>query len=110
VQPDDSAIKEQSDQGVALKLTPKDEDGGNVQQRELLHALRAMRAGDFTVRLPADLLGLPGKIAETFNDIVEANQRMAEQLEDVGQQGWTAPMLLSESDAESGQYWPADGG
>ena len=85
MQPDDSAIVKPKNHGVALKLTSKAEDGGSVQQRELLQALRSMRAGDFTVRLPVDLLGLPGKIAETFNDIVEANQHMAEQLEDVGQ-------------------------
>ena len=85
MEPDDSTIKEPTDRDVAPKLTSKDEDSGSVQQRELLQALRAMRAGDFTIRLPVDLLGLSGKIAETFNDIVEANQRMAEQLEGVGQ-------------------------
>jgi HAMP domain-containing protein/CheY-like chemotaxis protein/signal transduction histidine kinase len=51
----------------------------------LLHALQAMRVGDFSVRLPRDQLGLVGKIADTFNEIVAANQRMAQQLEQVGQ-------------------------
>jgi HAMP domain-containing protein/CheY-like chemotaxis protein/GAF domain-containing protein len=51
----------------------------------LLHALQAMNVGDFSVRLPSDEVGLAGKIADTFNQIVAANQRMAEQLETVGQ-------------------------
>ncbi|WP_245422436.1 HAMP domain-containing protein [Alsobacter soli] len=44
-----------------------------------------MRVGDFSVRLPANRTGLTGKIADTFNEIVAANQRMASQLEKVGQ-------------------------
>ena len=51
----------------------------------LLHALQAVRVGDFSVRLPGDRTGLAGKIADTFNEIVAANQRMAQQLERVGQ-------------------------
>src|SRR5579862_1214884 len=52
---------------------------------ELLHAMQAMRLGDFSVRLPDDHTGLTGKIADVFNEIVAANQRMAHQLEQVGQ-------------------------
>jgi HAMP domain-containing protein/CheY-like chemotaxis protein/signal transduction histidine kinase len=52
---------------------------------ELLHALRAMRVGDFSVRMSGDRVGIIGKIADTFNDIVATNQRMARQLERVGQ-------------------------
>src|SRR5262245_32027052 len=53
--------------------------------RDLLRALQAVRVGDFSVRLPGDRTGLMGKVADTFNDIVSANQRMAQQLERVGQ-------------------------
>src|SRR5579863_1770206 len=52
---------------------------------ELLHAMQAMRKGDFSVRLPDDHTGLAGKIADVFNEIVAANERMAHQLEQVGQ-------------------------
>jgi HAMP domain-containing protein/CheY-like chemotaxis protein/predicted transcriptional regulator len=52
---------------------------------ELLAALQAMRVGDFSVRMAGDRLGIEGKIADTFNEIVAANQRMAQQLERVGQ-------------------------
>ncbi|MBA4100551.1 MAG: hybrid sensor histidine kinase/response regulator, partial [Rhodospirillum sp.] len=44
-----------------------------------------MRVGDFSVRLPRDQVGLAGKIADTFNEIVAANERMAQQLEQVGE-------------------------
>src|SRR3982075_4109120 len=53
--------------------------------QDLLHALQAMRSGDFSVRMPGDHLGIEGKIADTFNEIVAANQRMAMQLDRVGQ-------------------------
>jgi HAMP domain-containing protein/CheY-like chemotaxis protein/signal transduction histidine kinase len=57
----------------------------SLDPQSLLAALQAVRAGDFTVRLPGDRTGLDGKIADTFNDIVAANQRMAEELARVGQ-------------------------
>ena len=51
----------------------------------LLQSLRAMRAGDFSVRMGVEQDGMIGKIADTFNDIVAANERMAQQLDRVGQ-------------------------
>jgi HAMP domain-containing protein/CheY-like chemotaxis protein/signal transduction histidine kinase len=56
-----------------------------VAAGNLLEALQAMRRGDFSVRMPSDQVGVAGKIADTFNEIVAANQRMAQQLEHVGQ-------------------------
>src|SRR5258707_14080775 len=53
--------------------------------QDLLQALQAMRSGDFSVRMTGSHLGIEGKIADTFNEIVAANQRMAQQLERVGQ-------------------------
>ncbi|HUJ03094.1 MAG TPA: HAMP domain-containing protein, partial [Rhizomicrobium sp.] len=53
--------------------------------RELLLALQSVRAGDFSIRLSGERIGLMGKIADTFNDIVTANERMAQQLERAGQ-------------------------
>src|SRR6266480_4929243 len=60
-------------------------DGTPDSLQDLLHALQAMRGGDFSVRMTGDHLGIEGKIADTFNEIVAANQRMAQQLEHVGQ-------------------------
>src|SRR5205807_9418725 len=51
----------------------------------VLAALQTMRDGDFSVRLPGSWTGLAGKIADTFNDIVGANQQMAQELNRVGQ-------------------------
>lgn len=53
--------------------------------RQLVIGLQAMRDGDFSVRMPADWTGLGGKIADTFNEIIAANQWMAEELKRVGQ-------------------------
>ena len=52
---------------------------------EILQGLQAVKAGDFTVRIRGDWDGLPGKIADTFNDIIASNQRMADQLHRVGE-------------------------
>src|SRR5688572_19666633 len=52
-----------------------------LETRQLLNALIAIRSGDFSARLPEDWLGLNGKIADVFNDVVEMNQRMARELE-----------------------------
>ncbi|HYK51241.1 MAG TPA: hypothetical protein VEU94_16065, partial [Terriglobales bacterium] len=60
-------------------------NGTSDPMQDLLHALQAMRAGDFSVRMTGDHVGIEGKIADTFNEIVAANQRMAQQLERVGQ-------------------------
>src|SRR5437879_5971895 len=67
------------------KPQPPTTNGTSDPMQDLLHALQAMRAGDFSVRMTGDHLGIEGKIADTFNEIVAANQRMAHQLEHVGQ-------------------------
>jgi HAMP domain-containing protein/CheY-like chemotaxis protein/signal transduction histidine kinase len=72
---------------VALKETPKNGANGNGTSdlNNLLFALQAMKVGDFSVRMAGDKLGIEGKIADAFNEIVAANERMAKQLENVGQ-------------------------
>jgi len=52
---------------------------------KLLLALQSVRDGDFSVRLASDQTGLAGKVADTFNEIVSANHRLARELERVGQ-------------------------
>jgi len=51
----------------------------------ILGALQTMREGDFSVRLPGYWTGLHGKIADTFNEIVAANQQISRELTRVGQ-------------------------
>jgi len=58
--------------------------GQRNELSELLTALQAVRDGDFSVRLPGDWTGLEGKIADTLNEIVAANARIADELERVG--------------------------
>src|SRR5262245_25806844 len=45
----------------------------SLERGEFLKAMRALRKGDFTVRLPMDLTGIDGEIATAFNDVVEMN-------------------------------------
>ncbi len=51
----------------------------------ILSSLQTMRDGDFSVRLPGSWTGLPGKLADTFNEIVSSNQQIAHELRRVGQ-------------------------
>jgi HAMP domain-containing protein/CheY-like chemotaxis protein/signal transduction histidine kinase len=51
----------------------------------VLSSLQTMREGDFSVRLPGTWTGLPGKLADTFNEIVGSNQQIARELRRVGQ-------------------------
>jgi HAMP domain-containing protein/signal transduction histidine kinase/CheY-like chemotaxis protein len=73
---------------MATLPAPTTED---IDIATLLTALRALRKGDFSARLPVRWLGLAGKVADTFNDIVEMNERLAAELERlnrvVGKQG-----------------------
>jgi HAMP domain-containing protein len=62
-----------------LAAAAKDESGLNKSM--LLHVLIAFKKGDFSVRLPNDLEGIDGKIADAFNDVIELNERMANELE-----------------------------
>jgi len=50
-----------------------------LDRGRLLKVLRAFRNGDFSVRLPLDLVGIDGEIAEAFNDAVEMNESIAEE-------------------------------
>ena len=76
---------------VSKKRSSRPDDGdasdanSPIELQNLLQSLRAMRAGDFSVRMTGEQDGLIGKIADTFNDIVASNERMAQQLERVGQ-------------------------
>src|SRR5437588_561770 len=69
---------------------PTPSNGGHVAGAEgpslavILAGLQTMRDGDFSVRLPGSWTGLEGKIADTFNEIVAANEQMAQELKRVG--------------------------
>ncbi|HEX8430718.1 MAG TPA: HAMP domain-containing protein, partial [Longimicrobium sp.] len=55
-------------------------DGEILSIRRLLTAMRALRAGDFTVRLPESADPLMGEIFDTFNEIASLNDRVAREV------------------------------
>ncbi|MFZ0266464.1 HAMP domain-containing protein [Caulobacter sp.] len=55
-----------------------------LDNHQLLAALRAFRRGDFSVRLPTDLSGLDGELAEAFNDAVNLNDQISKEFERLG--------------------------
>ena len=80
-------VDEQPPRGTALAETHprigqngKGQESSNAELVAILASLQTMRDGDFSVRLPGHWVGIPGKIADTFNEIVAANQQMAQEL------------------------------
>src|SRR5215831_8035976 len=59
-------------------------NGNELDNGQLLAALMAFNRGDFSARLPEDWTGVPGKIADTFNAVIEKNERMTRELERIG--------------------------
>jgi len=51
--------------------------------KALLNVLTALKKGDFSARMPADLTGMAGKIADTLNDIIESNELLSKGITDV---------------------------
>ena len=78
------------EQGVPIARRPGNGQGANGsatdaslnggQSVAVLSALLAVKKGDASVRLPLDWHGLPGKIADAFNDVVELNARKQQEL------------------------------
>ena len=52
-----------------------------VDAAALLDSLVALKKGDFSVRLPVHWTGTAGKIADTLNDVIEQNAKLASELE-----------------------------
>src|ERR1700748_823350 len=59
-------------------------NGTDFDMSQLLSALMAFKRGDFSARLPENWTGVPGKIADTFNEVIEANERITRELERIG--------------------------
>jgi HAMP domain-containing protein/signal transduction histidine kinase/DNA-binding response OmpR family regulator len=56
-----------------------------LERRQVIAALRSFRRGDFNVRLPDDLHGPDGELAQLFNEVVDLNQQMTAELERLSQ-------------------------
>ncbi len=79
-----------------------------LDTRLLLNTLLALKKGNFSTRMPSDWTGMPGKIADALNDIIETNQNMAAAILDVSRvvgREWTfdATRLGSEDDRRAGR-------
>src|SRR5690348_15575255 len=57
-----------------------------LDRGELLKALRALKRGDFSARMPLNLTGIDGEIAQTFNDVVELEEAKAAEIARVADQ------------------------
>jgi signal transduction histidine kinase/HAMP domain-containing protein/ActR/RegA family two-component response regulator len=68
-----------------------------LDRGELLKALRAFKRGDFSVRMPLNLNGTDGEIAQTFNDVVELEGAKAAEIarvaDQVGKEGQTTARI-----------------
>lgn len=58
-------------------------DTDSLDLKQLLRTLAEVKKGNFSSRMPLDHTGVAGKIADTLNDIIEMNERMAMELERV---------------------------
>src|SRR5437773_12494506 len=71
--------------GIPLPPAPakrqKQQPTDRVDETRLLEVLTARRHGNFAPRLPLKWTGVGGKVADTVNEIMEANQRLARELE-----------------------------
>ncbi|GIO86284.1 histidine kinase [Paenibacillus faecis] len=63
--------------------SPPPRDG--IDAGELLNALVAMKKGDFTFRMPYDKTGIAGKVADTFNEIMDMQENLAGEIRTVAQ-------------------------
>src|SRR5256714_581412 len=74
-----------------LHVAPQTLAPPTAERRALLRALRALQKGDFAVRMPLDMGGSDREVAQAFNDVVEMNQSIADELaricRDVGRAG-----------------------
>ncbi len=52
-----------------------------IDRRQLVSALRALRRGDFSVRLPEEVDGIDGEIATLFNEVVGMNNSLTKEFE-----------------------------
>ena len=52
-----------------------------TEMTALLGALSSLQKGKTDVRLPVEWTGVAGKVADAFNDVVELNERMADELD-----------------------------
>ena len=59
-------------------------DSRELDQAVLLRVVTEFKRGNFSVRMPDGWTGTAGKVADTLNEVIEANQRLGRELARVG--------------------------
>src|SRR5271154_6237401 len=59
---------------------PPEQRSDELDEAVLLTVLADVKRGDFSVRMPLTWTGVPGKIADTLNDVISANQTLGDEL------------------------------
>ncbi len=96
-----------TDQEGAAQASPEEAAQPEVMPaRQLLGALRGLRQGDFSVRLPLEYTGISGELAQVVNDVVALNQRLAAELARVSRVvGKEGKLLQRATLGEAGGGW-----
>ncbi len=80
-------------------------DHQGLDKKKLYAALLALKQGDFNVCIDEDWIGLDGKIASVFNEVVGLNRQLSKELEKVGRIVGKEGKILQRS-----SLGPVDGG
>src|SRR5213596_3407241 len=83
-------------------------NGSELDTRQLLAALMAFKRGDFSARLPDDWTGVSGKIADTFNAVIETNERLTQELERIVHEVGKAGRITQRASLNNVSYSWAD--
>src|SRR5215213_3500837 len=59
---------------------PEHGNGDRLDEAVLLSVLSDVKNGDFSVRMPLDWTGVPGKIADRLNEVIAANETLGADL------------------------------
>src|SRR5262245_26062760 len=70
-----SVVASDTETGVAVARMRMNGGNGAGFSNSLLTAMLSFRDGDFSTRLPNNLIGVEGKIADAFNEIVTLSDR-----------------------------------
>src|SRR6187399_1269528 len=89
-----------------MPVLQQEQSLSTTELNALLNGLMALKKGRRGARLPLDWTGVAGKVADAFNDVVEQNERMAEELARlsrvVGKEGKLSQRL---SVGDVGGFW-----
>ena len=79
----DSYHQHKTSEGVSesVKKPGNPQEPGSREASNLLKTLIAFKSGNFRTRMPVDLTGIDGKIADALNDILDLNQRMVQEFD-----------------------------